>query len=239
MIKKINKARKTRKVRKTNKARKGQRLDKGESLYTPELAERAREIIIEAQLIKADGSLHYTKLGKILGIPSRTMSHWRNATSKYYKPKFVKVLADAREELLEGLQSGQITQAMIQRSLPYTRIRKTKERMVKGPKMPAMSGMDLKGLRLIAIKLGIPIDKKMTRGILRVKITEEVVNQTKEVMVTTRQEEERMHGDPTSAKLVKQYIGPKDKRWIPQQKLEVEGRSLADIAAIMSGKKVG
>jgi len=207
--------------------KKGQKLDKGESLYSPELAVRARQIIIEAQLIKTDGNLHYAKIARILHIPSRTFSRWRNSNSQYYKPEFVQALAEAHDELLENLQSGKIKQAMIKRALPYTRIKKTKERMVKGPKMPAMSGMDLKGLRLAALKLGIQVDKTMTRGILKVKIAAEVVKQTEEVMVTTRQEEERMHGDVAAAKLVLPNIGPKDKRWTEKTdvKLNVDGLS--------------
>ena len=127
----------------------------------------------------------------------------------------------------------------MQRAISYTNIKTIKEKVVRGPKTPALSGMDKKGIQLVAIKLGLKIDKKMTKGILRVMIAEEVLRQTKEVLVTTRQEETRIAGDPAAAKLVKQYIGPKDKRWVPQQKLEVEPRSLADIAAIMSGKKAG
>ncbi len=223
----------------TKRGKKGRRLDKGETLYKPGLAERAKHIIIEAQLLKSNGDLHYSKLAKILEIPSRTFSRWRNPDSEYYQPEFAKALVDAHEELLEKLQSGKIKQAMIKRALPYTRIKKTKERMVKGPKMPAMSGMDKKGLVLAALKLGLQVGKTMTCGILRVKIAEEIVNQTKEVMVVTRQEEEHMHGDVAAAKLVLPNIGPKDRRWVPKQEIEVEGKSLTDIAAIMSGKKVG
>jgi len=227
----------SKKRKKTQKRKQGQRLEKGETLYSPKLAERARQIIIEAQLIKSDGKLHYTKLAKILEIPGRTFSHWRNAASKYYKPELARVLVAAHEELVEALQSGSIKQAMVKRALPYTRIKKTKERMVKGPKMPAMSSMDKKGLRLVALKLGIQIDKKVTSGVLRVLIAEEVVRQTHEVMVITKQEEERMHGDVAAARLVLPNIGPKAKRWVPKQEIGVEGKSLADIAAVMQGKK--
>ena len=221
------------------KGKKSQKLDKGESLYTPKLAEKAKMIILECQLIKSDGKLHYTKLATLLEIPSATFSRWRKENSKYYKPRFVKALASAHEELLEGLQSGRIKQAMIKRALPYMRVKRTKERMVKGPKMPAMSAMDKKALLLSAIKLGLKVDKTMTCGVLKIKIAEEIVKQTKEVLVTTKQEEERMHGDVAAARLVLPNIGPKEKRWSDKQELEVVGKSLADIAAIMTGKKVG
>ena len=232
-------AKKSKKSKQSRTRRRGQRLAKGETLYNPELAERAKSIIIEAQLIKADGSLHYMRLAKILGVPSRTMSHWRNAASQYYQPAFVKALTAAHKELLESLQAGKIKRAMVQRATSYTNVKTIKEKVVRGPKVPAMSSLDKKALQLIAIKLGVKIDKVMTKGILRVKIAEEVMNQTKEVLVTTRQEVMRMHGDPSAAKLALPHLGPKDERWVPQEKLEVEGRSLADIAAIMSGKKVG
>lgn len=239
MAKKQAKKKARKKPNKKPAKRAGQRLDKGESLYTDELAEQAKEIIISLQLIKPDGSLHYTNIAKVLKVPSRTFSSWRNAGSQYYKPKFVKALGAARDELMEGLQSGKIKQAMIKRALPYTRIKKTKERMVVGPKMPAMGGMDKRGLQLAAVKLGLQVDDKMTRGVLKVKIAEEIVRQTNEEMVTTRQEEERMHGDVAAAKLVLPHIGPKEKRWVPKLEMEVEGKSLADIAAIMMGRKVG
>lgn len=223
----------------TRKGEQGQRLDKGESLYSPKLAAKAKQIILEAQLIKSDGSLHYTKIARILGVPARTFSHWRNPESKYYKPEFAKALKETHEELLEGMQVGRIKQAMIKRASSYTNIKTIKEKVVRGPKMPAMSSMDKKGLLLSAIKLGIQVSKTMTRGVLKVKIAEEIVKQTKEVLVTTRQEIMRMHGDVNAAKLVLPNIGPKDTRWVPQAKLDVEGQSLADIAAIMMGKRAG
>lgn len=224
---------------KKRKKPKGQKLDKGESLYTPELADKARQLIIEAQLIKSNGELHYSKLARLLEVPGRTFNRWRNAGSQYYKPELVKALAAAHEELVEGIDLGEIKRSMIQRAKSYTNTKTIKERMVRGPKMPAMSGMDKKGLLLAGLKLGAKVDKSMTRGVLRVTIAEEVVRQTKEVLVTTKQEITKMHGDVAAGRLVTPNIGPKDKRWIPQAKLEVEGKSLADIAAIMQGKKVG
>ncbi len=204
------------------KGKSGQRLDKGKTLYEPRLAEKARKLILEAQLIKADGTLHYSKLAKLLEIPSATFSIWRNAGSQYYKPEFARALTEACDELLEGLQSGKIKQAMIKRALPYTRIKRTKERMVKGPKMPAMSSMSKKDLLFAAENLGLKVKKVLTCGVLKVKITAEVARQTKEVLVITKQEEERMHGDVAAAKLVLPNIGPIDKRWIPQEKREIE-----------------
>lgn len=223
----------------TKKGTKGQKLPPGESLYSPGLAVKAGEIILVAQLIKGDGQLHYSNIAKILDVPLSTFSKWRKAESKYYKPELVKAMTKAHDELIEGLQSGKIKQAMIKRALPYTRIKKFKEKVIRGPKVPTLSGMDKTGLLLVAVKLGLKVEKTMTRGVLRIMINEEIVRQTEEVLVTTRQEEERMHGDVAAAKLVLPNIGPKDKRWVPQERLEVEGKSLADIAALMQGKKVG
>lgn len=221
------------------KGKKSQKLDKGESLYTPKLAEKAKMIILECQLIKSDGKLHYSKLATLLEIPSSTFSRWRNENSKYYKPKFATALTAAHGQLLEGLQSGKIKQAMIKRALPYMRVKRTKERMVRGPKMPAMGSMDKKALQLAAMKLGVKVDKTMTRGELKIRIAEEIVKQTKEVLVTVKQEEERMHGDVAAAKLVLPNIGPKEKRWADKQEVDVVGQSLADIAAIMTGQRAG
>ena len=61
--------------------------------------------------------------------------------------------------------------------------------------------------------------------------------QTKKVMVTTRQEEERVLGDIAAAKLVLSNMGPKDKRWLQKQEVGIEAKSIADIAAIMQGKQ--
>lgn len=220
------------------KRAKGQKLDKGESLYSPKLVERVKVIIVKAQLIKANGQLHYGKIATVLGIPSRTFSAWRNPASKYYKPDFAAALARAHKELTEGLDSDKIKRAMIKRAQPYTRIKKTKELQTQGPKMPAFSTMDKKAMLLYAKKLKLKIDKKMTKGVLKIKIQEEIEKQTKEVLVVVKQEEEKMHGDVAAAKFVLPNIGPKKERWVDKQEVDIESQSLVDIIAKVGiGKK--
>jgi len=219
----------------------GQRLAKGESLYNAKLPARAKEIILEIQPIKTDGSLHYAKIARILDIPSRTFSAWRDATSKeYYKPELVEALAEAHEELTESIESGKIKRAMIIRAQPYTRVKKFKELQKRGPKIPAISKMKKVKLLQCLKKLGEKVRGKLTNPILRLKIIEAVEKQTKEMLVTVKQEEERMHGDVTAAKLVLANIGPKNKRWKDKQVVDVEAGSLVDIIAktkILKSKK--
>lgn len=220
----------------TQKGKAGHKLDKGQSLYNPDLIARVKEIILEIQPLKSNGTLHFTKIAKVMGIAQRTFSSWRNTESIYYKPQFNQALCDAFEELVERIASGKIKQAMIERAQPYVRIKKTKELRTVGPVMPAMSKMKKAFLQEYAETLGIKIENKWTVDVLKRKISEEVEIQTTEKLVIVKQEEERVHGDVAAAKLVLPNIGPKEKRWEDKSKVEVEGQSLADIAAIMSGK---
>lgn len=217
--------------RKKVSKKKGQNLNSGESLYSPELAARAKVVILTAQTLKSDGTLNYTQIGKLLDVPVRTFGEWRNVNSKYFKPELVQALTEALEELVEGLDSNKIKQSMIKRAQPYKRVKKFKELVLKGPKMPAMSSMNKAALLKCAKKLGLKVDKKDTNGELKLKITDEVQKQTKSSMVTVKQEEEQMHGDVSAAKLVLPNIGPKDKRWTGQQNINIESESLADIIA--------
>lgn len=189
------------------------------------------------KLLNSRGQLEYGKLAKALGIPDRTFRLWRNPDSKHFKADLVKELNNAHDELLEGIQSGKIKQTLIKRAMPYIQIKRFKEPRIVGPKMPEMRDMDNKALILCAKNLGLKVDKTMTKGILKTKIAEEVKRQTKEVMVTVRQEEERILGDVAAARIVLANIGPKDKRWIEKQEVSTEGMTLADIAAIMSGRR--
>ncbi len=224
----------------TKKGTTGQKLPKGESLYNPKLVARVKEVILELEPIKSNGDLHYGRIAKIMDIASRTFSHWRDTESKYYKPKFAKAIIAAHEELTETIELSKTKRAMIARSQPYNRVKKTKELKTLGPKLPAMGSLDKKALLQIARVLGLKkVDKKMTNGVLKLRIVEEVERQTKEVLVVVKQEEERMHGCAVAGKMVTSNIGPKDKRWVEKAEVEVVGKSLADIAAIMSGKKAG
>ena len=221
----------------TKGKQKKQRLARGQSLYNSKLVARAKELITLIQPIKADGTLHYGKLAKVLGIPTSTFSNWRNRESQYYKPKFAEAIEQAFDDLEELIHLRKTKRAMIARSQPYNRIKKTKDLMTVGPKMPILSKLRKQGLQVAAKKLCIKVDKKMTVKDLKLVIVTAVQEQTEKKLVVVKQEEERMHGDVAAGKMVTSNIGPKDKRWIDQTKVEVTGQSLADIAAIMYGKE--
>lgn len=218
--------------------KKGKKLGKGETTYDPAFEGRVKEIIMLIQPLKRNGELHYGKIAKVMGIKQRTFNSWRNIESEYYKPDFDLAIKKAHEELVEGIDAGDIKKAMIARSKPYKRLKKTRELQTKGPEIPALSGLDKPALLMLADKLGIKdVSRRTTKGVLKVRITEEAQAQTKETLVITKTEEEQMHGDVAAAKFVLPHIGPKDKRWVPKETLEVEAQSLADIAAMMKSKK--
>jgi len=196
-------------------AKKGKKvfLDKNESLYSPKLIARAKEIIPLVQAIKTDGTPHYSKIAKLLNIPARTFSRWRNPESEYYKPEFAQALAQAHEEMVESIQLGLTKKATIARSQPYNKVKRTKELQLRGPVMPRFSKLKKAGLVKAAMKLGVKVEKKDTIAILKLKIAESVVDQTKEVLVVVKQEETRILGDGDAQKMVTANIGPKDKRW--------------------------
>ncbi len=218
-------------------ARRKEKLSKGESMYSPEIIDRVREIIFLFKPLKNDGSLHLGKVAKAIGISERTLGYWRDPESKYYKPLFAPALIAAHEELTESIDLGKTKRAMIARSQPYIKTKKTKERIEVAPKMPAMSKMLKKDLIAAAKKLGIKIKGSKTVAQLKQLITEEVQNQTKSVMVLVKEEITTEMGDVGAGKLVTSNIGPKEKRWKDKSEVEVVGQSLADIAAIMMGKK--
>ena len=226
----------------TKKSKKtGQRLDRGESLYTPELAERAKQIIIDAQLVKSDGTIYYAKLAKLLDIPSRTFSAWRNAGSKYYKPDFVKALAAAHDELMENIDLRKIHANVILRAQGRTReITVTKEPVVEGPVLPAFSRFTKADLVEYAKNvLKLKLKPKLSKGSMEMAIRKRVDELTVEKMKVVREVKKTVPGDNLAAKYADQNIGPKDERWTDKQVVDIEGKSLADIAAIMMGKKVG
>ncbi|HEG43084.1 MAG TPA: hypothetical protein ENH94_03445 [Phycisphaerales bacterium] len=105
--------------------------------------------------------------------------------------------------------------------------------------MPALGTMDKKALELFAKKLGLKRDDKDTKGVLKIKIHDAVLAQQKEVMKVVSKETTTLPPDVGAIKLVVANIGAEQDRWIEKQELNVEGKSLADIAAIMYGKKAG
>ena len=215
------------------------RLEKGESLYKPDLIDRVKTLIIEMQPIKSNGELHLGKVAKVLGVPRSTFDLWRKRESNYYKPDFDKAIIDSHKELIEGLQAGRIKQAMIKRAQPYLRVKKTRELRTVGPEMPKMGKMTKPQLIKAAKRLKVEIGKKDKKDDIKAKIAEFVETGTVDKLVVVKQEEEQMHGDVSAAKFVLPHIGPKADRWTETQKLDIEGQSLADIAAIMMGKKAG
>lgn len=220
------------------KKAKKKKLNRGETIYKPEFTERVREIIFLTKPVKSNGELEYGKLAKVMGIKQRTFNSWRNPESQYYKTELAQAIIKAHKELIESIDAGLIKKAMIARSKPYTRVKKTKELKTIQPYVPGLSGLDKAALLMIAGKLGVKdVDSRTTKGVLKIRIAEEVEAQTKQSLVVVKEEEERMHGDVNAAKFVLPHIGPKDERWIPQEKLEVEAQSLADIAAIMTSKR--
>lgn len=204
-------------------------LVKGESLYTPGLLGQIGEMISLVKPIKSNGELEVAKLAKLLRIPIRTFSRWRNPESEYYKPKLAVEVLRAHAELIEGIDAGQIKRGQIARAKPYKRVKRFKELKTVGPEIPALGSMDKKGLLAVAGKIGLRVNnsKKLTKGQLQVRITAAVEKQTKDVMVTVRQEEEQMHGDTVAAKFVLPHIGPKDERWVDtkNENITVDGLS--------------
>lgn len=224
----------------TKKRKTGQKLPKGESLYEPTLAGQAKTIILELQPIKANGELHYAKIAKVLNIPFGTFNMWRAPKSKYYKPEFAKALVEAHEELTESIELGKTKKAMIARSQPHTLIKRIKELRIKGPKVPPLSGMDKKALIIVAKKLGVKIAKKMTNGLLKIKITEAVEEQTEEKLVLTRQEEQRSLGNTADGKHVTANLGPKEKRWVDKQELAHSiSEELSNLLGLIDGSSKG
>ncbi len=174
----------------------------------------------------------------MIDVPARTFSSWRNPNSEYYKAKLCKGMTTAHKGLIESIDSGKIKQAMIKRAQSYTRVKKTSELQVRGPKMPAFSAMDKNAMLLCAKKLKLKVEKKTTKGVLRIKIEEAIERQTKEIMVVVKEEKEKMHGDVAAAKFVLPNIGPKDERWVDKQEVNLEDQSLVDIIAKVGiGKK--
>ena len=218
------------------KGKRGQKLNQGESLYKPAMIQRVRQMILLIQPLKANSELNYSKIAKVMDIPARTFSYWMNPESDYYKTDFAKAILDAGEELRESFDLAKTKRAMINRSQGYLKIKKTKELKTIGPKMPSISGMNKADLIKTAKKLGLKVDKRMTNGGIKLLIIEFIEKQTCEKLVVVKQEEEHMMGDVAAGKLVTANIGAKDKQWKDKQEVEVVGQSIADIAAIMSGR---
>lgn len=217
--------------------RPGRKLDKGETTYTPEMAVRVREIILEIKPLKDNGSLNLGQVARVMGIPQRTFSYWTDPNSEYFKYEFFKALTAAHEELCELIDLNKTQKAMISRSQPYTRKRITKELRKRGPDMPALSKMKKPAMQRFAKRIGVVFTKKMTVPALTELIKDKIESNTVEELVIVKEETERMHGDVAAARLVVSNIGPKDKRWTDKSEVNLQVNSLADIAAIMSGKQ--
>ena len=217
----------------TKKGTTGQKLAKGESLYTPNLIARAGVIIIEAQLIKTDGSLNYTKIAKILDVPARTFSYWRNPESDYYKPELVRAMTKAHKELTEGIDLKKINTGVILRAQGRAKeITVVKEPVVEGPELPAFSRFTKTDLIDYAKQeLKIPLKPKLTKGAIEMAIRRRVKKMTTEKMKTIRRVEKTQPTDIAAAKYANQNLGAQDERWKDTQNLDVESKSLVDIIA--------
>ena len=221
-------------AKKQNK--KGAKLDKGESLYSPEIAHQVKAAIFDFELVTSKGELLVTKLAKLLGIPARTFRSWRDLNSDRYKADLATAVKKAHKEYVEQMDAGKIKQGQIKKALNNVQVKKIYEKEVRGPVIPSLSGMDKDGLTMVAKSLKLKVKKNMSKGVLKCLIVAEKEKQTKETMILQRRETTHFGGDTNAAKFVLPHIGPETERWIPKEKLELEGLSLADIAAIMSGK---
>lgn len=213
---------------------KGRKLDKGESLYTGDMAERARRIILDFQPLLTNGELAYAKIARGLGVSERTFRKWRNPKSQDYKPELPVALAEAYEQLIESIDLGKTKRAMIARSQPHKLTKKIREPRITAPKIPALGGLDKEALRECLKKLNpkLKIDRKWSAGQLKLRITEQVEAQTTEKMVVVRIEEQSSLGNSADGKHVTANIGPVDKRWIEKAEIEA-GKNLADFLKSM------
>ena len=204
------------------KSKKGRKLDKGESLYTPELAQRARIVIIEAQLIKSDGSLNYTKLAKILGIPARTFSHWRNPEADYYKLELAIALTSAHKELMEKIDLHKIHASVILKAHGGAKeVTIIKEPVIRGPALPSFSRFTKKDLIIWAKNvLKLTLKLKLSAGEMEMKIREKVEAMTTENKEEIRRVIKTIPTDIPAAKYANQNIGAEDERWTDQQEVK-------------------
>jgi hypothetical protein len=210
----------------------GRKLDKGDTTYTPEMAERVREVILAIKPLKDNGSLHLSRVAKVMGIPQRTFSYWTDPDGKYFHLEFAEALADAHEECRELIDLGKTKRAMIAKSQPYTRKKITRELRVSGPKMPGLSKMRKAELLKFAVKtLKLTVAPKATVNDLKLLIVQAVQESTTEKLVVVKEETERMRGDVAAGRMVTSNIGPKDKRWNEKSEVDVNATSLVDAIA--------
>ena len=205
--------------------------------YTDSYAERVGEIIAGFPLTR-DRKLAVGKIAKALGVSARTMLRWRTVGGEFYKPGFVKAIAAAEKKLCENIDLNKTKRAAIIRAKGGFKTKKIIEKpFIEGPAMPALGTMDKKAMQLCAKNLGLKADDEDTKGVLKIKIHNAVLAQQKEVMKVVSKETTTLPPDVGAIKLVVANIGAEQDRWIEKQELTVEGKSLADIAAIMSGRK--
>ncbi|KKM01853.1 hypothetical protein LCGC14_1790320, partial [marine sediment metagenome] len=196
--------------------------------------------IIAGFPLNRTGKPAFSKIAKALGVTARTMLKWRTVGGEFYKAAFVKAINSAVKNLHENIDLNKTKRAAIIRAQGGFKAKKIIEKpFIEGPAMPALGTMDKKALELFAKKLGLKRDDKDTKGVLKIKIHDAVLAQQKEVMKVVSKETTTLPPDVGAIKLVVANIGAEQDRWIEKQELNVEGKSLADIAAIMYGKKAG
>ncbi len=221
----------------TKKGAKGHRLDKGESLYSQKLIARVKIVIIEAQLIKSDGSLNYTKIAKILNVPARTLSYWRNPESQYYKPEFVKAMTQACEELAEGIDLKKINRGVILRAQGRAKdITLIKEPVVEGPELPSFSRYTVKDLIAYAKQeLKLTLKTKLSKGAIEMAIRRRVMKMTTEKMKVIRRVEKTQPTDIAAAKYANQNLGKPEQRWKDTQDVNVKVDGLGKLLKEIDG----
>lgn len=208
--------------------------------YSDEMVARVRKVIKAVKPIKTDGTLDIGLIAKIMGISLASFGRWRDPANRYYKTDFAVAVDEASEEMIELIDLNKAKRAMINRALPYTKKKTTRELKTVGPERPALSKLDKSEIQTVASGFGIEFTKKNTIAELKEMILDYIQENTKEQLVVTKVETEETMGETAAGRVVTSNLGSKDKRWVTEKgELDVTGQSLADIFAIMSGKKKG
>ncbi len=231
---------KKKKVAKKKRA-KSPRKPKLTAKYSDQMVSRVRQVIMAAQTIKADGTLDLGLVAKIMGISLATFGRWRDpANKRYYHKDFAAAVVDAAEKMIEDIDLNKAKRAMINRALPYTKKKVIRELREVGPPRPALSKLNQKELRTVASDFGIEHTIKTTIEELKELILDHIRENTSDQLVITKVEEEETMGETAAGRVVTSNLGSKDKRWVTDRsEVDVTGKSLADICALMAGKKAG
>ncbi len=209
--------------------------------YSEEMVARVRHIITEGRPIKADGTLDLGLVAAILGISKATFGRWRDpANKRYYHRDFAVAVCEAACDMIEEIDLNKSKRAMINRSLPFTKKKVTRELREVGPEKPSLSKLKRFELRTVASGFGIEFTDKNTIAELKELILDYIQENTSEQLVITKVEEEETMGETAAGRVVTSNLGKKENRWVTEKgELEVTGKSIADIYAIMMGKKAG